>query len=886
MTLAAGTRLGPYEIVSAIGAGGMGEVYRARDTRLDRDVAVKVLSEHLAANEEIRQRFEREAKTISQFSHPHICALFDVGREGEIEFLVMEFLEGESLADRLGKGPLPTEQILRYGIEIADALDKAHRQGIVHRDLKPGNIMITKSGVKLLDFGLAKPLATAGARPVSGASVMATEAQVSQPLTERGTILGTFQYMAPEQLEGAEADSRSDIFAFGAVLYEMATGRKAFTGKSQASLIGSILRDDPAPVSEVAPMVPPAFNRVIKTCLAKDPEHRFQTAHDIKLQLEWIQEGGSQAGLPAPVVARRKNREKLAWAVAAVAVVAAAAATFGWARRAPKPPRLIRFEIATPPEVVALDTPRISPDGRVVAFNAADTTGKAEIWLRPLDALQGHPLPGTEGAGRPFWSPDSKFIGFFADGKLKKVDIAGGPPQKICDAPSGSDGSWNPEGVILYDGRAADPIMRVPAAGGTPVPEVLKDPKVSAQIGWPEFLPDGKHYFYMSLAPKSEDSTYRIGVLGSKESKPFASAQTLITYAPQGYLLFVRDRTLVAQRFDASSLKTLGEPVPLAEKIGIDSVGLARFSVSREGTLVYRTGEAGARLQWVDRNGKELEVVGDQGEVRTPAISLQGDRLAFTVDDPRSGTSDIWVRDLARGTNSRLTFGPPDHVAPAWSPDGKWIAYRVSTNGPSSLAVKAADGTGEEKILLKGETVTVPTDWSRDGRYVAYTQANKEGNLDLWALPVSGEGKPILVLQTPFNESNGMFSPDGRFMLYQSNESGRIEIYVRSFPGPGGKWQISTAGGADPHWSADGKEITYRTLDQKVTSVEVKTNGDAFEAGVPRTLFLGRFQPGTVRNRYAPAPDGQKFLVVSPLGRDAMAPTTVVLNWWMALEKK
>ena len=886
MTLAAGTRLGPYEIVSAIGAGGMGEVYKARDTRLDRDVAVKVLPEHLAASEEIRQRFEREAKTISQFSHPHICALFDVGREGEIEFLVMEFLEGESLADRLGKGPLPTEQILRYGIEIADALDKAHRQGIVHRDLKPGNIMITKSGVKLLDFGLAKPLATAGARPVSGASVMATEAQVSQPLTERGTILGTFQYMAPEQLEGAEADSRSDIFAFGAVLYEMATGRKAFTGKSQASLIGSILRDDPAPVSEVAPMVPPAFNRVIKTCLAKDPEHRFQTAHDIKLQLEWIQEGGSQAGLPAPVVARRKNREKLAWAVAAVAVVAAAAATFGWARRAPKPPRLIRFEIATPPEVVALDTPRISPDGRVVAFNAADTTGKAEIWLRPLDALQGHPLPGTEGAGRPFWSPDSKFIGFFADGKLKKVDIAGGPPQKICDAPSGSDGSWNPEGVILYDGRAADPIMRVPAAGGTPVPEVLKDPKVSAQIGWPEFLPDGKHYFYMSLAPKSEDSTYRIGVLGSKESKPFASAQTLITYAPQGYLLFVRDRTLVAQRFDASSLKTLGEPVPLAEKIGIDSVGLARFSVSREGTLVYRTGEAGARLQWVDRNGKELEVVGDQGEVRTPAISLQGDRLAFTVDDPRSGTSDIWVRDLARGTNSRLTFGPPDHVAPAWSPDGKWIAYRVSTNGPSSLAVKAADGTGEEKILLKGETVTVPTDWSRDGRYVAYTQANKEGNLDLWALPVSGEGKPILVLQTPFNESNGMFSPDGRFMLYQSNESGRIEIYVRSFPGPGGKWQISTAGGADPHWSADGKEITYRTLDQKVTSVEVKTNGDAFEAGVPRTLFLGRFQPGTVRNRYAPAPDGQKFLVVSPLGRDAMAPTTVVLNWWMALEKK
>ncbi|HTR02142.1 MAG TPA: serine/threonine-protein kinase, partial [Thermoanaerobaculia bacterium] len=363
MTLAAGTRLGPYEIVSAIGAGGMGEVYKARDTRLDRDVAVKVLPEHLAASEEIRQRFEREAKTISQFSHPHICALFDVGREGETEFLVMEFLEGESLADRLGKGALPTEQILRYGIEIADALDKAHRQGIVHRDLKPGNIMITKTGVKLLDFGLAKPLATAGARPVSGASVMATEAQASQPLTERGTILGTFQYMAPEQLEGAEADSRSDIFAFGAVLYEMATGRKAFTGKSQASLIGSILRDDPTPVSEVAPMVPPAFNRVIKTCLAKDPEHRFQTAHDIKLQLEWIQEGGSQAGVPAPVIARRKNREKLAWATAAVLAVAAAALGFGFWKRTPPVKHTMRFDVDVPAEVTGLDSPKLSPDG-------------------------------------------------------------------------------------------------------------------------------------------------------------------------------------------------------------------------------------------------------------------------------------------------------------------------------------------------------------------------------------------------------------------------------------------------------------------------------------------------------------------------------------------
>ncbi|HEY1435788.1 MAG TPA: protein kinase [Thermoanaerobaculia bacterium] len=507
MTLSAGTRLGPYEIVAPIGAGGMGEVYKARDTRLERTVAVKVLSAHLAANEELRQRFEREAKTISQFSHPHICSLYDVGREGDTDYLVMEFLEGESLADRLAKGPLPTEQILRYGIEIADALDKAHRQGIVHRDLKPGNIMITKSGVKLLDFGLAKPLTAAGARPVSGASVMATEAQVSQPLTERGTVLGTFQYMAPEQLEGGDADGRSDIFAFGAVLYEMATGRKAFTGKSQASLIGSILRDDPPPVSEVAPMVPPALNRVVKTCLAKDPEDRFQTAHDAKLQLEWIAEGGSQAGLPAPVIARRKNREKLAWGVAAVAILAAAALAFGFWKRTPKPPRVVRFEIAIPPSILSIDTPRISPNGQTLAFNATDAEGKTQIWIRPLNALAAQPLPGTEGTTRPFWSPDSRYLGFFSGGKLQKIDVTGGPPTKLCDAPTGSDGTWSPQGVILFDGAGTDPIQRVSAAGGTPAVAVKADAeRKELQIGWPEFMPDGNHFIYMAINQKVDES--------------------------------------------------------------------------------------------------------------------------------------------------------------------------------------------------------------------------------------------------------------------------------------------------------------------------------------------------------------------------------------------
>ncbi len=876
MTLNAGTRLGPYEIVAPIGAGGMGEVYRATDTRLGRDVAVKVLPTHLSTSEEIRQRFEREAKTISQFSHPHICALYDVGREGDTEYLVMEYLEGESLADRLGKGPLPNEQVLRYGIEIADALDKAHRQGIVHRDLKPGNIMLTKTGVKLLDFGLAKPLAAAGAQTISGASVMATEAQVSQPLTERGTILGTFQYMAPEQLEGGDADARSDIFAFGAVLYEMATGRKAFTGKSQASLIGSILRDDPAPISEVAPMLPPALNRVVKTCLAKDPEHRFQTAHDIKLQLEWIAEGGSQAGLPAPVVARRKNREKLAWTVAAAALAAAAALGFGFWKRTPAPKHTMRFDVDVPADVTGLDAPKISPDGRTLAFDATDSSGKHRIWIRPLNALQAHALAGTENTKRPFWSPDSKYLAFIADGKLMKVDVAGGPPQKICDAPTASDGTWCPDGVILYDGTGTDPIYRVPASGGVPAVMVKPEPsRKETQIGWPEILPDGKHFLYMAIGQKTGDSTYRIASLDGKENKPFAPAQSMVTYVEPGYLLYLRDRTLVAQPFDGKTLKTTGEPIPVAEKVGTDSVGLGRFSVSREGTLAYRTGEITDRLVWVDRSGKELDAVGDPAQYHDPASSPDGKRLAYDLIDPRTGKYDIWVRDLARNVSSRFSFSAGDAYCPVWSPDGTRIVYTVGND----MVEKAADGQGAENpVGEKSEEGKFASDWSRDGRFIAFSVQAKDTKFDVWILPTFGDKKPYPFVKTSFAELWPEFSPDGRFLAYQSNESGRAEIYVQSFPGPGGKWQISAEGGFEPHWSADGKELFFRSPDQKLVAVPV-TTGAAFEAGTPKPLFPVHLDLGQSRNRFMPSRSGDRFLLVATPARDTMAPTTVVLNW-------
>ena len=884
MSLAAGTKLGPYEVLAPIGAGGMGEVYKAKDTRLGRDVAVKVLPAHMSANAELRQRLEREAKTISSLSHPHICMLHDVGHQDGTDYLVMEFLEGETLADRLAKGALPMDQALKFGVEIAGALDAAHRSGIIHRDLKPGNIMLTKSGVKLLDFGLAK-LAAPDKSAASQATSLPTAMQESQPLTSRGTILGTFQYMAPEQLEGREADARSDIFAFGCVLYEMLSGQKAFTGKSQASLIGSIMNTDPPPISSIQPMIPPALDRVVKGCIAKEPEHRWSTAHDVMLQLQWIAEGGSLAGLPAPVVARRKNREKLAWAVAAAALFGMAALGYGFLRRAPKPPRLVRFEVANPPGITTIDAPKISPDGMTLAFNATDSGGKTQIWLRPLNALTAQPLPGTEGTRRPFWSPDSRFLGFVADGKLKKIDVTGGPPTKICDVPTGVDGSWSPEGVILLDGTGTDPIYRVPAAGGTPVVAAKADPsRKEIQIGWPEFLPDGRHFIYMAINQKADQSAYRIGSLDSNETRPFASAQSMLAYAPQGYLLFLKDRTLMAQPFDAKAMKTTGEPVPLAEQIGTDAVGLARFSVSRDGVLAYRTGESGGRLLWMDRSGKELDTLGDPAEYQDPYFSPSGDRLAFDLTDPRAGKSDIWIRELSRGVNSRFTFGQDNSFCPVWSPRGDSIVYSSDRDGAFGIYQKPTSGSGEEKLLVKSDVIVIPTSFSPDGRSLAYQRQDPKTNWDILLLPLTGDAKPITFRATPFRELQARHSPDGRFIAYVANESGRNEVFVQSYPGPGRTWQISTGGGTDPQWRPDGKELYYRGLDQKLMAVEIR-GGDALEPGLPQMLFQARVSTGASSTKYLPDRTGQKFLFVAPLGRESMTPTTVVLNWFAALGK-
>ena len=883
MGLEPGTRLGPYEILSPLGEGGMGEVYRAKDTRLDREVAVKVLPQHLSMNPDVRARFEREARAISSLNHPHICSLFDVGHEGDVEYLVMELVQGETLAARLAKGPLPLPALLQAGIEIADALDRAHKQGIVHRDLKPGNIMLTKSGVKLLDFGLAKQREAVVQNEISQLTSMPTEASPSRPLTEQGTILGTFQYMAPEQLEGGETDARTDIFALGCVLYEMAAGKRPFSGKSRASLIGSILKEAPSPISSIQPMTPPALDRLVQTCLAKEPEDRFQTAHDVKLQLQWIAEGGSEVGAPAVVVHRRKSRERLAWALTGICVAAAAALGVGFIRRAPvvRPP--VRFTLVLPDGMVAVGSPRISPDGRVLAFSATDSSGKAQVWVRPLETLEPRPVPGTEGvSARPFWSPDSRFIGFIADGKLKKVDLSGAPSQALCDAPSGADGAWSKDGVILFDGTSNDPIRRVAASGGTPQVAIQGGDGVS--VGWPCFLPDGIHFLYMEWGSVARNGRLMAGSLARGEkAKQILVSDSLAQYAPPGFLLYVKEGTLVGQSFDAPRLRLKGEPVPIAEGMGTDAVGLADFSVSADGVLVYRGGTSNDdRLVWVDRTGKPISEVDKPADYDTPALSPDGQRLAVSITDPRTGKADIWIRDLVRGVTSRFTFDPGNNTDPAWSPDGSRIVFSSDGKGTSSLFQKAVSGAGSTQELWSCGEPLRAGGWSRDGRLLSVHRLSAKNSWDVWVLPMTGAEKPYPFVESPFIDIQPEFSPDGGYIAYASNESGRFEVYVRQFPGPGGKWQISASGGREPHWSADGTSLWYQSSGSQIVEVPV-TTGAAFTAGLAHPLFDARLLPGPRRNAWQATRDGQRFLLLSPLEGARTAPMTMVLNWTSGL---
>jgi Tol biopolymer transport system component/tRNA A-37 threonylcarbamoyl transferase component Bud32 len=897
MAILPGKRLGPYEIHSAIGAGGMGEVYKARDTRLDRTVAIKVLSTHLADRADSRERFEREAKTIASLNHPHICTLFDTGHQDEIDFLVMEFIEGDTLAQRLQKGPLPIQQALQYAIEIADAMDKAHRKGITHRDLKPGNIMLTKTGTKLLDFGLAK-LAPSPA-PATPDSQLPT---MKDAITEQGTILGTLQYMAPEQVEGKEADARTDIFAFGVVVYEMATRKRAFEGKSRASLMAKILETDPPPMSSLQAMTPPALDRLVKRCLAKEPDRRWQTASDLCEELKWIAEGGSQAGTQAGVATARRRPlldTRLAWAVATVFFLAALGlGTFAYLRSAPEHARTVRFPVFPPDKWSIAGTGAvttgasapvaISPDGKRIAFAASGEEGKYLLWVRSFDSLDAQELAGTEGVSSPFWSPDSRTLGFFAGGKLKKIDVSGGPPITLCDAPDNRGGAWNQDGVIIFAPTNTSALQKVSASGGAPTAASVLGTGELGHIR-PNLLPDGRHFLYSTIGPHpGSGGPIYLGSLDSPERKLLFNATSANAVYSQGFLLFLRETTLVAQPFDARRLTLTGDAFPIAEHIrtSTSTQPYAYFSASPNGALAFQTGSTSAnlRLLWFDRTGKQIGVLGDPAAYLSLELSPDGARASVSIPDEAGKGRDIWIYDVARGLRTRFTFDPADEVDSVWSPDGSRIVFDSRRKSSFDLYQKASNGGGSEEILLGDNLDKSPESWSPDGRFILYSSSSASRNNDLFVLPLSGDRKPFPLMQNRFNEPDGRFSPDGRWVAYTSNESGRYEIYVASYPGPGGNWQISTAGGTYPRWRHDGSEIFYVAPDNELMAAEVKSKATGFEVGAVKPLFVGRIL--TRGNyQYDVSPDGQRFLVATVPDQAVSEPITVVLNWTAGLKK-
>jgi len=886
MTLTSGAKLGPYEIQSALGAGGMGEVYRARDTRLGRDVAIKVLPQHLSSNPELKERFEREARAISSLNHARICTLYDVGHQDGIDFLVMEYLEGDSLAERLKKGALPLKESVKIGMEICEALEMAHRAGIIHRDLKPGNVMLTKSGAKLMDFGLAKAMtagtSSAGAQaPLLSAARTMSGASPLSPLTTAGAVIGTIQYMSPEQIEGKDADARSDLFALGAVLYEMTTGNRPFDGKSQISVASSILEKNPQPISALQPLTPLPFERIVDACLAKNPDDRIQTAHDIKLQLKWIAD--ARPNIPSIAEPKIKSHEWMAW-LAAAALAATLMACVVWWRSSRVPEQITYFSAPLP--FAARDV-AVAPNGHTVALvGYRESERKHILWTYEPGSQDATSLPHTEGANYPFWSPDGRSLGFFADGKLKKLDISGGTVQTLCDAPTGRGGTWNNDGVILFtpSGMLGTGVYRIPAAGGTPTPVTIPDRAQGEDSHrWPVFLPDGIHYLFLAvnLSGRKELYTVFVGSLNSNEKRLVTRARANAAYAAPGFLLFYRDQTLFAQHFDSKKFELSGQPTPILNDVQyLPRIAKAVFAATDAGLLVaQKSGETGvSQLLWFDRKGQQVGAATKQG---APALygnvflAPNGKSLAADTTDPTSQNTDIWTYDLRNGSSKRLTFDPSIDTMPVWNPDSTQLVFASNRNLKFELYLKDANGAQDEKPMAQDGADRFPTDWSRDGKYVLYEQG-----ADLWFVTLP-EQKSSLFLKAPSSMKIGRFSPDGKWVAYASNESGRWEIYVTSFPQAHGKWQISNGGGDQPKWRGDGRELFYLSPEGKVMAASV-TTGANFDAGAPSALFQANAREGVATSEqvsYDIDKEGQKFLINTQLKQGDTLSMSVVLNW-------
>ena len=872
-----GTQLGPYRIDHLVGAGGMGQVYRATDTRLARTVAIKILPRALASNPQFRARFDREAQAIAALTHPHICTLHDISHQDGVDFLVMEYLEGETLAARLARGPLPLDQALTYATECADALAAAHRQGIVHRDLKPGNIILTKGGAKLLDFGLAKPASLTVAH---GSSI--TRSMTPPSLTARGTILGTLQYMAPEQLDGKEADARSDIFAFGAVVYEMLTGKKAFGGKSEASLIGAIMHAEPAPITASQPHTPPALERLVKTCLAKDPDARWHSARDLWHELRWI---GHETTKPAP--SGRLVRRRLLWACTLAGVlgfVVGGLLLSNFLRRdlADQAPGLqpLQMGISGPGPAGGMtfyqanNSLALSPDGRYLALASG-----GRLFLRAMDSLALTPVAGSEGGASPEWSPDGRHIAFLAQGKLKRVDVRTGSVLVLADAHTNSGISWSATGTILFPGmtpEAGPAILKTDSDGRNPTVVLAPDPgKGEAGLFWPQFLPDGRHFLYVTLrvdaTARSLVPTLRSISIDGADLSDVGNVASRAVFDRAGYLLYARDGALFAQPFDPAARRLTGEPALLADRFHYyRSTGLADFAISHTGVLVLRTPPSPSRLVWLDRQGTEVGRLGDEALYGEPRISADGTRVVVDISDPALGTGDLWIFDRALGTSVRVTHSPADERVPIWSPDGRTLFFASDAAGPPDLYRRFLD-SGREELLLRTPGIEQPTDISPDGREMLFYKANRAASGDLWRLRLDGSGQVAGVQQSPAVESSGRFSPDGRWVTYDSNESGRFEAYIESLDNPGLRWKVSRDGGINPEWGAGGAELFFVGAGSQLMSIPIRTK-PSFQPGTPHPLFL------MTSPFYSVLPGASRFLVVAP-SRAATPPIGVIVNW-------
>ena len=883
MSVSPGDRLGRYEVLSLLGRGGMGEVYKARDSRLDRLVAIKVLF-GAASQPDRLIRFEREARAISALDHPNICAIYDVGEAGGVHFIVIQYLEGQTLAERLRRGPLPISQVVRYGVEIADALDRAHRVGIIHRDLKPANVMLTGSGAKLLDFGLAKqqddtPMGLSSLTRLGDLDV-----------TADGTVLGTYPYMAPEQVEGRRADARTDIFAFGAVMYEAATGSRAFPGPTAASVIGSVLKDDPPPLTTQLPLAPAALEQLVQTCLEKNPDDRWQSAADIKRQLAWIASSRASSDVAAQV-SPPSTRRFQKWALAAVLVAAIALTLPAALRPAPAAP-VWKFPVDPPPNAtfaapiaqVPSTQFALSPDGRVLAFVATRPGEPPRLWLREMDKLNPVPLEGTEGASFPFWSHDGRAIAFFSRSQLKRVDRTGGPPRDICDVgvdPRG--GAWNQDNVIIYAPGTSSGLWKVNAGDGTPPESLLELSKGDNSYRWPTFLPDGRRFLFHVKAGKAK--TIRLGSLGSASTTlVLANAPYAALYSPPGYVLTVRDGTLHAYPFDESALPIGGEGINVAVGVGGSTSLRASFSVSPAGLLAY----AGplltqSRLEWFDRKGGSLGTATDHvGDYVNLRLSPDGTRAAVTMVDRKNNTTDLWILDLASRLLEPFTTHPDTDTSPVWSQDGRRIRFRSDRAGGLFPFEKPADRSEVEHQVASIDTVFL-TDWSADDKVMAFHSSTDTGSYD--AGVVAEGSTPQFLDRSPFTELGGRFSRDRRWIAYSSDVSGQMEVYVGPYPAGPGKL-VSNGGGSEPHWRADSGELFYLAADRSLVSVMVG-DGPSWNPMPPRRLFSTGviFASDIYRMNYDIHRSGQKFLVIKPVEGVQSGPITVVVNWASMLQR-